>query len=47
MIMVGANSIRDVIAFPKTQAALCLLTDAPGNVSEDNLEELNIILRKE
>ena len=47
MIMVGANSIRDVIAFPKTQSALCLLTDAPGNVSEDNLEELNIVLRKE
>ena len=42
MLMVGAESIRDVIAFPKTQSALCLLTDAPGSVTEESLEELHI-----
>ena len=42
MIMVGAESIRDVIAFPKTQSALCLLSEAPGSVPEDSLEELHI-----
>ena len=47
MIMVGAGSIRDVIAFPKTQSALCLLTEAPGNVSGENLDELNISLKEE
>ena len=46
MLMVGAESIRDVIAFPKTQSALCLLTDAPGSVTDESLEELHI-LRKE
>jgi aspartyl-tRNA synthetase len=46
MLMTGAHSIRDVIAFPKTQSAHCLLTDAPGNVSAAQLKELNIRLRQ-
>ena len=46
MLMVGAESIRDVIAFPKTQSAQCLMTDAPGPVSNEQLRELNIRLRE-
>ena len=46
MLMVGASSIRDVIAFPKTQSAQCLLTDAPGIVSTTQLRELNLRLRE-
>ncbi|MFA5630704.1 MAG: aspartate--tRNA ligase [Porticoccaceae bacterium] len=46
MLMVGADSIRDVIAFPKTQSANCLLTDAPGAVSNEQLKELHIRLRE-
>jgi aspartyl-tRNA synthetase len=46
MLMTGAQSIRDVIAFPKTQSAHCLLTDAPGSVSAAQLKELNIRLRQ-
>ena len=46
MLMVGADSITDVIAFPKTQSALCLLTEAPGPVTDESLDELHI-LRKE
>ena len=42
MLMVGADSIRDVIAFPKTQSALCLLTEAPGSVTDESLDELHI-----
>ena len=45
MILAGAKSIRDVIAFPKTQKALCLLTEAPGEVSNNQLRELGIKLR--
>ncbi|TYL47801.1 aspartate--tRNA ligase [Marinomonas sp. IMCC 4694] len=46
MLMTGSSSIRDVIAFPKTQSATCLLTQAPGEVSEKQLKELSIRVRK-
>lgn len=46
MMMTGSQSIRDVIAFPKTQSASCLLTDAPGEVGNKQLRELNIRLRE-
>ena len=42
MIMVGANTIRDVIAFPKTARATCLLTGAPSEVKQGQLEELGL-----
>ena len=45
-LMTGSESIRDVIAFPKTQRAQCLLTNAPSVVEEKQLKELNIRLRK-
>ncbi len=45
MLMVGANAIRDVIAFPKTQTAACPLTAAPSPVDEHQLRELHIRLR--
>ena len=46
MLMAGAGSIRDVIAFPKTQTASCLLTNAPGEISAEQLKEAGIRLRK-
>ena len=45
MLMAGAESIRDVIAFPKTQTATCPLTDAPTEVTEQQLRELHIRVR--
>lgn len=45
MLMAGAESIRDVIAFPKTQSAHCPLTNAPGEVSAEQLKEAGIRLR--
>ena len=45
MLMVGGQSIRDVIAFPKTQTAACVMTNAPGGVSDQQLRELSIRTR--
>ncbi len=45
-LMTGSESIRDVIAFPKTQKASCLMTDAPSIVAETQLRDLHIRLRK-
>ncbi|MDC0484918.1 aspartate--tRNA ligase [Gammaproteobacteria bacterium] len=42
MLLSGTNNIRDVIAFPKTQSASCLLTDAPGKVKDNQLEDLHV-----
>jgi aspartyl-tRNA synthetase len=42
MLMAGESSIRDVIAFPKTQSGSCPLTDAPSRVSAEQLRELRI-----
>ena len=46
MLMTGSNSIREVMAFPKTQTASCLLTEAPAPVEDAQLRELGIRLRK-
>ena len=47
LLMVGADSIRDVIAFPKVKDASCLMTEAPGQVDEKQLEELHIAVAAE
>jgi aspartyl-tRNA synthetase len=44
MLLSGSTNLRDTIAFPKTASASCLLTDAPGEVSEAQLKELNLSL---
>ena len=43
MLVTDTNNIRDVIAFPKTQSATCLLTDAPSKVEQEQLEDLKIV----
>jgi aspartyl-tRNA synthetase len=45
MLMTGSESIREVIAFPKTQSAACVMTDAPGEVPAKNLREVGIQVR--
>ena len=46
-ILTGVDSIREIIAFPKTQRATCPLTDAPSEVAEDQLESLGLRIRQE
>ena len=46
MLMIGSDSIRDVIAFPKTQTAACVMTNAPSAVNRKQLRELNIKLNQ-
>lgn len=46
MLLAGRTNLRDTIAFPKTASASCLLTEAPGEVSEAQLQELNLSLLK-
>jgi len=47
MLMTGTSSIREVIAFPKTQKAQCILTQAPSPVEEEQLKELSLRIRKQ
>ena len=47
MLMCGTDNIREVIAFPKTQSASCLLTQAPGRVDTNQMRDLNLRLRRE
>ncbi|MFT7132884.1 MAG: aspartyl-tRNA synthetase, partial [Cyclobacteriaceae bacterium] len=46
MLLCGVQAIRDVIAFPKTQTAACLLTSAPSAVSAEQLKDLHVMVRK-
>jgi aspartyl-tRNA synthetase len=46
MLMTGASSIREVIAFPKTQKAQCILTQAPSPVEQEQLDDLSLRIRK-
>jgi aspartyl-tRNA synthetase len=46
MLLIGTENIRDVIAFPKTQRGQCLLTDAPSEVDQKQLDELNLRTQK-
>ena len=45
MLLLGCDSIRDVIAFPKTTSGLCLMTGSPGEVDAKQLEELGIAVK--
>jgi aspartyl-tRNA synthetase len=45
MLMAGRDSIRDVIAFPKTTSATCLMTNAPSNVDQAQLDEIGLDIR--
>ena len=47
MLMTGASSIREVIAFPKTQKAQCVLTQAPSEVDQEQLNDLSLRIRKQ
>lgn len=47
MLLTGTTNIRDVIAFPKTQTASCLMTEAPSNVSLEQLNELGVAIKKQ
>jgi aspartyl-tRNA synthetase len=46
MLLTGENSIREVIAFPKNQAAVCLVSEAPSVTSKEQLDELGIELKQ-
>jgi len=46
MLMTGTSSIREVIAFPKTQKAQCILTQAPSEVDQEQLNDLSLRIRK-
>jgi aspartyl-tRNA synthetase len=45
MLLTGEDSIREVIAFPKTTSSLCLLTGSPSSVSQRQLDELGIAIK--
>ena len=47
MILTGTDNIRDVIAFPKTQKGQCLMTEAPSSVDQKQLDELNLMIKRE
>jgi aspartyl-tRNA synthetase len=47
MLLIGAESIRDVIAFPKTASASCLMTEAPSEIAERQATELGLVIRRE
>jgi aspartyl-tRNA synthetase len=46
MLLAGRESIRDVIAFPKTQSATCLMTEAPDPIDDEQLSELHLIVER-